>query len=155
MEIKEYVPRFAHFVVNESLNVGNVKLFDKDTAEEVKEEMKRVVGSRVPWSNIYISNLGGEYTIIGKLVFKEQEKWTNGILQNENWMNFFLEEDGELHFDSSLYKYDSNGNKTYSRENRLTVRLAKKKVKSIEQAEDLIIKYIDLVKENLWSPIFP
>jgi len=126
-----------------------IKESDKGSAlfsiNELREELSKKIPTLVPYfKQNDKSGIAENYHII-TVGFDDQKTWSNGYLENSNYFRMSIDcSTGKMEtFVSSLYK---KGEKA-SYEARLPIKFRKATVKSVKEAVDKVVKFIEEVKK--------
>ncbi len=121
------------------------KIFNNGETSQIgaMEYFREILGDIVPVYGVH-SGAFGSGTVMFTICFQPREEWAHGIMENSNYFRMSLEENGEMEvFAASLYKKGERPNY----ENRLGVKFRKAHAKSLEDAANKLIKFINTIKE--------
>lgn len=132
----------------------------KEGAELVIQKLKSELASEVPHFSASRGNLGsdGIYMLIA---FDPKEKWSNGYLENSNYVRMVLYSNGTMEVFSQqltnnkgevspLFKGADVTNRNHTYPTRLPIKFRKTKAKNLDDAILKIKKFIHSVKQ-MWE----
>jgi len=142
-EVRKIVRGLTELTLNEQLSENKIFNNDQYSIEDAIQYLNSELSSSVPEFKAGTAHLGKD-TIMITVAFEPKEEWPHRIFENSNYFRMRIEDSGVMEvFVQSLYQKGKGS----SYENRLSVKFRKAKAKSLDDAKNRILKYIQEIKQ--------